>query len=699
MARAVVAVVAVLMWLLVLGCGDEDSGGDELGVYTGGGFAGVVGGESGPGGNEPDESETGEIEPDVPGSGETGSDESGSDESGSDESGSEETGGEETGDPITPPPPEPIVVERRVDSSADDAEEQPDGKVVIISQDLDLVTSSEVQTVGVRFKLKVPPDATIVAAFIRFQVDEVSVEPASLTLRAQLVNDAGDFEVIPHHVTMRPLTKASVNWEPSPWDVLEATHDTPSLVDLVQEVVTHSGWEDGNDIAFVITGSGARTAKAFDGPAGEAGAPLLHVEYLPPACEADGSCLADPGVITCPFIGDGDQAHPSDAFFDRDQVVRIDLEMDPADWQFQLDNPDLEQYVPAALEFCGQRLEGVGMRFKKSTHPKADLPEGYKKNPMVFDLNEFNPGQKLRGLRKINIEYGNDQELVAQRLNWEMLADFGLNVSRVNSTRLFVNGEYIGVFTNIERVDRSYAKFHFGENDGQLYKHAYCGTFKYQGDDASAYTSDPRCYAPKPNDSVTDYSDIIEVMNQLNNTPASAFSSVFPQIWDVDEWIPTTAALQVIPYGDSPNANANNFYTYHPADGGPARFALWDLDAGYWSTVQPCEKGADSIHWDLYRYSKCYQSLPLFERMIEVPEWNQTFQQAAYDFVVGPFAPAAFQARADALVALLAGPLSEDPNRSGDDAEWSEGVQALISAQASRADAVKSQLEGMGFTF
>ncbi len=201
--------------------------------------------------------------------------------------------------------------------------------------------------------------------------------------------------------------------------------------------------------------------------------------------------------------------------FDREEVVGFALEMDPADWEFQLNNPDLEDYVPATLEFCGERLEGVGMRFKKSTHPNADLPEGDPKNPMVLDLNRFNPGQKLRGLRKLNLEYGDDLELVGQRLNWELMADFGLNVSRVNSAEIAVNAENIGVFTHLERVDRAYADHHFGEDDGQLFKHAYCGTFEYEGGQQSDYLSDPRCYVPVPSDSQTDFSELIGVIDQL----------------------------------------------------------------------------------------------------------------------------------------------------------------------------------------
>jgi len=417
------------------------------------------------------------------------------------------------------------------------------------------------------------------------------------------------------------------------------------------------------------------------------------------ASAADAAGPTDPAAAYCPYISEHDYTHLSDAFFEPTVVIRIDVEMDPADWQYQLDHPDLEEYRPAAVIWCGQRVDGAGMRFKKSTHPNADLEEGYPKNPMVLDINEFTPGQRLRKLRKINLEYGSDQMLVAERLNWEMMAAFGRNVSRVNHARLYINDEYIGLFTNVERVDRSYANYHWGDNEGQIYKHSYCGTFKWNGSDASGYTGDPRCYAPKPDDSVTDYSDLIHVIDVVNNTPGGEVEATLPSVWNVDEWIPTMAALQVIGYGDTPNANGNNFYTYHPVPPGPAQVALWDLDGGYWWEGAPCEHPADVIGWDLFRIARCYSSLPLFDRVVAVPSWRQRYLDRARDFLVGPFDPPVFRARLAEIVDLISGPLAEDPNRRGDDAEWAADLDELETLQQARADNVRQQLIDEGYSF
>jgi hypothetical protein len=45
----------------------------------------------------------------------------------------------------------------------------------------------------------------------------------------------------------------------------------------VSEIVTRPGWLSGNALVLIITGTGQRTAEAYNGV--PAAAPLLHVEY------------------------------------------------------------------------------------------------------------------------------------------------------------------------------------------------------------------------------------------------------------------------------------------------------------------------------------------------------------------------------------------------------------------------------------
>jgi len=186
------------------------------------------------------------------------------------------------------------AVEVPVSAGSDDAEQATSGFVGLTSADLELVTDgSTVQTVGTRFAgVGVPAGATITQAWIQFRTDEVSTGPAPLTIRAESADNPAPYQAVNGNVTARSVTGQSVAWSPPDWNTVgerAAGQRTADISSLVQVLVTRPGWLSGNAMAFQFTGTGRRTAFAYEG--GAASAPLLHVEYTtgtppPPGNEA-----------------------------------------------------------------------------------------------------------------------------------------------------------------------------------------------------------------------------------------------------------------------------------------------------------------------------------------------------------------------------------------------------------------------------
>jgi hypothetical protein len=175
-----------------------------------------------------------------------------------------------------------VVVEARVTASSDDAEQAVgSSKVSLTSSDLELVTDGSPQTVGMRFAgLAIPRGVVITDAWLQFQVDEATSEAASLTLRAQAADHAPTFTTASNDVAGRATGSASVAWTPPAWPTVGAAgldQRAQGLAPLIQQVVSRPGWAYGNALVLLVTGSGVRTAEAFDGSS--AGAPLLHVAF------------------------------------------------------------------------------------------------------------------------------------------------------------------------------------------------------------------------------------------------------------------------------------------------------------------------------------------------------------------------------------------------------------------------------------
>ncbi|WP_245436220.1 RTX toxin [Mesorhizobium tamadayense] len=177
------------------------------------------------------------------------------------------------------------LFETRVTTAGDDVEEKGSGSISTNINDLELgYDSSTRQTVGLRFTgIDIPQGAIITSAYIQFQANEVKTDATSVLIKGEDTDDANAFTSVSFNVSSRATTDASTAWVPDPWTTIGEqglAERTPDLSAIVQEIVNRSGWAALNDMAFLITGTGTRTADSYE--YNPAGAPLLHIEYILP---------------------------------------------------------------------------------------------------------------------------------------------------------------------------------------------------------------------------------------------------------------------------------------------------------------------------------------------------------------------------------------------------------------------------------
>ncbi len=170
-------------------------------------------------------------------------------------------------------------LEIRISASDDDAEEDTDGVINMDSSDLELTTEDTAQTVGLRFaQISLPGGATVLEATVQFEVDEISPFPTFLSLKGQLDPAPLAFSEATDDLSRRARTNETVTWDPDVWatpGAAGAEQRTPDLAPLLQELIDQPGWVRHNPVVLLITGTGTRTAKSFDGD--PEGAALLRV--------------------------------------------------------------------------------------------------------------------------------------------------------------------------------------------------------------------------------------------------------------------------------------------------------------------------------------------------------------------------------------------------------------------------------------
>ena len=84
-----------------------------------------------------------------------------------------------------------------------------------------------------------------------------------------------------------------------------------------------------------------------------------------------------------------------------------------------------------------------------------------------------------------------------ERLSMALFKRMGLIAEREAHARLYINNTYVGLFTIVESLDKTFLTKNFNENDGHLYEYSFDNAaalpfdFGYPG-------SDPALYSPAP---------------------------------------------------------------------------------------------------------------------------------------------------------------------------------------------------------
>jgi hypothetical protein len=175
------------------------------------------------------------------------------------------------------------TIVQAIAASSDDVEQNPiNGAMFLNSSDLELVHEGEDQLIGLRFKaLNIPKGAKINSAYIQFSVDEIKADATTfLIISAEDRANAQTFLSQAFDVSNRIQTSQRVNWDIPHWAVLNEEAEaqrTPDLKTIVQSLVDKTDWQANNAIAFIMEGTGVRTAVAYDGTPSRAA--KLYVTY------------------------------------------------------------------------------------------------------------------------------------------------------------------------------------------------------------------------------------------------------------------------------------------------------------------------------------------------------------------------------------------------------------------------------------
>ena len=186
--------------------------------------------------------------------------------------------------------------------------------------------------------------------------------------------------------------------------------------------------------------------------------------------------LAAPAALTAcgGGGGDGDDPPGGDTWFDPgvpsdvlgdDALPAIELRIAAADVASLEADP--RSYVPATVVWEGEEYGPIGVKLKgqNSFQPFSEKPS------LRLNVNEYVPGASLWGLQDLTLNnLSSDASMMHERLAYLVAREAGLPASRATHALLTVNGEFYGLYMNVETVKPRLLGDHFADEGGPLFE-------------------------------------------------------------------------------------------------------------------------------------------------------------------------------------------------------------------------------------
>ena len=263
-------------------------------------------------------------------------------------------------------------------------------------------------------------------------------------------------------------------------------------------------------------------------------------------------------------------------FYDVNTINTVKLTFKQSNWDYKLDslvNDGNENRLLGSATVNGIHYDSVGVRYKGNSSYNASRI----KNPLNIKLDYVIDNQEHEGYGTLKLaNVYNDPSFVREVLSYEIIGKY-MPSSLANYCKVYINDKYIGLYTNVQDVDKSFLKTHFGSSKnaffkGELARGAAQSSVKiwgYFGEDSSAYSN----YYEIESD--YGWKELINFLRILNNNPSSV-----DQVLNVDRHLWMLAFDILTVNLDSPINFAHNYYLYED-DSGRFNPIVWDFNENF----------------------------------------------------------------------------------------------------------------------
>jgi spore coat protein CotH len=292
------------------------------------------------------------------------------------------------------------------------------------------------------------------------------------------------------------------------------------------------------------------------------------------------------------------------------------------DLQVFMNTRDLQQlrdtylentYYQADLEWRGMRVRSVAIR-SRGLGSRNPVKPGF-----TIDFDRFAAGQRFLGLESLVLDnLWQDGSLVREAVTMALFERLGQPAPREAFTRVFINGDYHGVYALVEAVDPVFLSRAYGDPRGYAFEYHWLNEFhgEYLGRSFDRYKE---LFEPATHEFDADttlYLPLHDLFREINAGPSPAWRESVERLLDVHGFLTHVAIEMFVAENDGILGNwaMNNFYLYRPSGSTQHRFIPWDRDNAF---LAP----------DMSILTRTDQNI-LMRRLLEHPDLREFYLQA-----------------------------------------------------------------------
>ncbi|MEK3884770.1 CotH kinase family protein [Paenibacillus sp. PL2-23] len=431
---------------------------------------------------------------------------------------------------------------------------------------------------------------------------------------------------------------------------------------------------------------------------------------------------------------------------DKTGIMTFNVAVDEAEWQAMLDNAAAEEYISADVTINGTTIENVGIRPKGNSSLSSIVrDETTDRYSFKIKFDEYVEGQTWLGLDKLVLNSNfSDATSMKEYLSYDIMTYIGVNAPLFAYADISLNGETWGLYLAVEDVDSGFLQRVYND-EGELYK-------PESGMDAGGMgggrqpevaMEPPAGAAPErsnqeggigaaegaapampdrqnggggmrgmanngvslqyTDDEISSYSGIFDnaetktdeadhqrVIEALKNVSEGNELETYV---DVDAVLRYFAAHTTVVNLDSYISNmGHNYYLYE--NDGQISILPWDYNLAFGGFQSNSASAVVNFPIDTPVSGISMEERPLLAKLLEVPEYLDTYHEYVQQIVDGYFADGKFAQTVDQLSAMITEYVEQDPTAFYTLEEFQAGVAELKKLGELRAQSIKGQLDG-----